>query len=124
MDVVDSIIILSDRSPVGTNSAVEAIRMGAGLVALGDTVPTKVVLSGDAVMLMAKAADPKAVDQDTIDNAMEMAELSDLEIYVVKEALADAGIQQDDLRPYAKLSIVSQAELASMVAETATTFRL
>ena len=122
--MVDSIIILSDRSPVGSNSAVEAIRMGAGLVALGDTVPTTVVLSGDAVLLMAKDADPTAVKQDTINSAMEMADLSDLEICVVKEALADAGLQQDDLRSYAKLKIVSQAELSSMIAEATTTFRL
>jgi sulfur relay (sulfurtransferase) DsrF/TusC family protein len=122
--MVESIIILSDRSPVGTNSAVEAIRMGAGLVALGDTVPTKVVLSGDAVLLMAKDADPTAVKQDTIVSAMEMADLSDLEIYVVKEALVDAGLQQDNLRSYAKLKVVSQAELSSMIAEAATTFRL
>lgn len=122
--MVNSIIILSDRSPVGSNSAVEAIRMGAGLVALGDAVPTTVVLSGDAVLLLAKDADPTAVKQDTVDSAMEMADLSDLEICVVKEALADAGLQQDDLRSYAKLKVVSQAELSSMVAEAATTFRL
>ncbi|NMC08354.1 MAG: hypothetical protein GYA24_24315 [Candidatus Lokiarchaeota archaeon] len=122
--MVDSIIIFSDRCPVGTNSAVEAIRMGAGLVALGEAVPTKVVLSGDGVLLMAKAADPKAVEQDTIDSAMEMAELSDLEIYIVKEALADAGMQQEDLRSYARLNIVSQAEFSSMVSEATTTFRL
>ena len=122
--MVESLIILSDRSPVGSNSAVEAIRMGAGLVALGDTVPTKVVLSGDAVLLLAKDADPKAVKQDTIDSAMEMADLSDLEICVVKEALADAGLQQDNLRAYAKLKVVSQAELSSMIAEADTTFRL
>ncbi len=122
--MVESIIILSDRSPVGSNSAVEAIRMGAGLVALGDTVPTKVVLSGDAVLLMAKGADPTAVKQDTVNSAMEMADLSDLEICVVREALADAGLQQDDLRSYAKLKVVSQAEFSSMIAEAATTFRL
>jgi sulfur relay (sulfurtransferase) DsrF/TusC family protein len=122
--MVESLIIIADRSPVGSNSAIEAIRMGAGLVALGDTVPTTVVLSGDAVLLMAKDADPTAVKQDTINSAMEMADLSDLEICVVKEALADAGLQQDDLRPYAKLKIVSQVELASMVAEAATTFRI
>ena len=122
--MVESIIILSDRSPVGSNSAAEAIRMGAGLVALGDTVPTKVVLSGDAVLLMAKDADPTAVKQDSVNSIMEMADLSDLEICVVKEALADAGLQQDNLRSYANLKVVSQAELSSMIAEAATTFRL
>ncbi len=122
--MVESIIILSDRSPVGSNSVVEAIRMAAGLVALGDTVLTKVVLSGDAVLLMAKDADPTAVKQDTTNSVMEMADLSDLEIYVVKEALVDAGLHQDNLRSYAKLKVVSQAELASMIAEAATTFRL
>nr|MDO8084057.1 DsrE family protein [Candidatus Sigynarchaeum springense] len=122
--MVESIIILSDRSIVGSNSAVEAIRMGAGLAALGDTVPTKVVLSGDAVLLMAKNADPTAVKQDTINSVMEMADLSDLEIFVVKEALGDAGLQQDDLRSYAKLKVIDQAELSSMVANAATTFRL
>ncbi len=122
--MVESIIILSDRSPVGSNSAVEAIRMGAGLVALGDTVPTKVVLSGDAVLLMSKNADPTVVRQDTINSVMEMADLSDLEICVVKEARGDAGLQQEDLRSYAKLKVVSQAELSSMIANAATTFRL
>ena len=78
--MVESIIIMTDRSPVGVNSAVEVIRMGAGLVALGDTVATKVVLSGDAVLLMAKGANPAAVQQDMVESVMEMADLSDLEI--------------------------------------------
>jgi len=122
--MVDSIIIMADRSPVGLNSAAEAIRMGAGLVALGETVPTKVVLGGDAVWLLAKAADPKAVGQDPVDNAMEMADLADLEICVLREALQAAGLGEGNLRSYGKLSIVSQEELAEMLATTGTAFRL
>jgi sulfur relay (sulfurtransferase) DsrF/TusC family protein len=106
------------------NSAAEAIRMGAGLVALGEAIPTKVVLGGDAVWLLAKAADPKAVGQDPIDGAMEMADLADLEICVISEALNAAGLDESDLREYGKLSIVSQEELAGMLAKAGTAFRL
>ena len=78
--MVDSLVILCDSAPVGKNSAIEAIRMGSGLVALGETVQTTVVFDGDAVLMLAKNADPAAVNQDTYDAVMEMADLSDLEI--------------------------------------------
>nr|MDO8111910.1 DsrE family protein [Candidatus Sigynarchaeota archaeon] len=122
--MVESIVILCDSAAVGKNSAVEAIRMGSGLVALGEAVPTTVVLSGDAVLLLVKKANPKEVGQDSYDAVMEMADLSDLEICVVTEALKDAGLKQDDLRPYGKLKLITQAELASKIAQAGVTFRL
>jgi sulfur relay (sulfurtransferase) DsrF/TusC family protein len=124
MNMVESLVILCDSAPVGKNSAIEAIRMGSGLVALGDTVQTTVVLDGDAVLMLAKNADPTAVNQDTYDAVMEMADLSDLEMRVVQEALDDAGLGKDDLRSYAKLQAITRAELATMLSSAGAAFRL
>lgn len=122
--MVDSLVILCDSAPVGKNSAIEAIRMGSGLMALGETVQTTVVLDGDAVLMLAKDADPAAVNQDTYDAVMEMADLSDLEIRVVQEALDEAGLGQDDLRSYGKLQAISRAKLAAMLSSAGAAFRL
>ncbi|HME51314.1 MAG TPA: DsrE family protein [Candidatus Lokiarchaeia archaeon] len=122
--MVDSLVILCDSAPVGKNSAIEAIRMGSGLVALGETVQTTVVFDGDAVLMLAKNADPAAVGQDTYDTVMEMADLSDLEIRVVQEALDEAGLGQEDLRSYGKLQTISRAELAAILSSAGAAFRL
>ena len=123
--MVESIVILCDAAPVGLNSAVEAIRFAAGIGALGEAVPTKVVLMGDAVYLLSKAADPTSVGQDSYAQALEIADLSDLEIYVLDTALSTAGLDPaGDLIDYANLKVVSMDHIVALVDEATTTFRL
>jgi hypothetical protein len=53
-----------------------------------------------------------------------MADLSDLEIRVVQEALDEAGLGVDDLRPYGKLQAIPRTKLATMLSSTGAAFRL
>ena len=41
--MVESVLIISDQSPVGKNFAAETIRIGSGFVALGEFIDCKIV---------------------------------------------------------------------------------
>jgi sulfur relay (sulfurtransferase) DsrF/TusC family protein len=121
--MVDSVVVITDQSPVGRNFASEAIRIGSGFVALGEFVACKIVFIGDAVYLLNKNADPKAVGMDSLDEILEMAELSDLELYALDSALTDAGMTEQDLIEYENLKVISMDQLADFIEEANTCFR-
>jgi len=121
--MVESVVIITEQSPVGKNSAVEAIRIGSGFVALGEFIDCKVVFIGDSVYLLNKNADPTAVGVDPIDEVIEMADLSDLELYVLDSALEEAGLANSDLIEYENLKVVSMDEIAELIDQADTCFR-
>ena len=121
--MVDSVVVVTDKSPVGKNSAAEAIRIGSGFVALGEIIDCKVVFMGDAVYLLNKNSSPDAVGMDTLDEVLEMADLSDLELYVVDSDLKDAGIEADDLIEYENLKIVGLEEVVNLMEQAGACFR-
>ena len=121
--MVKSIIILSEQSPIGKNSARETLRLAAGFLGLGEEINCKVVLMGDAVYLMNKYAEPQKVGIDSFEEPLEMAELSDLEIYIVKEALDEAGLTEEDLVDYENLKIIDFEILTKLIEEADTSFR-
>ena len=113
--MVESVVVISDQSPIGRNSAVEAIRIGSGFTALGEFIDCKIVFTGDAVYLFNKNCDPEAVGMDPLAEVLEMADLSDLEVYIIESALTDAGITKDDLIEYENLKIIGYDELYMLV---------
>jgi sulfur relay (sulfurtransferase) DsrF/TusC family protein len=121
--MVESVLIISDRSPVGKNSAAEAIRIGSGFVALGEFIDCKIVLMGDAVYLFNKNASPEAVGMDSLDEVLEMADLSDLEVFIIDTALMDAGLTEEDLIDYENLKIIERDELINLIENARTCFR-
>jgi len=121
--MVESVVVISDRSPVGINSALEAIRIGSGFVALGEIIECQIVYMGDAVYILNKNADPQAVGLDSMDETLEIAELSDLELYVLDTALEDAGMTPDDLVEYEFLKIINVEELTIMIEQANTCLR-
>jgi len=121
--MVESAIIITDKSPVGKNSAVEAIRIGSGFVALGEYIECKVIFTGDAVYLLSKEAAPQDVGMDTLEEVFEMADLSDLELYVLDYALTDAGLSKNDLIEYENLNVISVDELADLIDKADICFR-
>jgi sulfur relay (sulfurtransferase) DsrF/TusC family protein len=121
--MVESVLIISDQSPVGKNSVAEAIRIGSGFVALGEYIDCKIVFMGDAVYLLNKNASPEAVGLDNLDEVLEMADLSDLELYIIDSALSDAGLTKDDLIEYENLKIISIDELTKLIENAQTCFR-
>lgn len=121
--MVESVLIISDQSPIGKNSAAETIRIGSGFVALGEYVGCKIVFMGDAVYLLNKNASPEAVGLDNLNEVLEMADLSDLEIYVIDSALSDAALTREDLIEYENLKIINVDELANLIDDAQMCFR-
>ena len=121
--MIESVVILCDKSPVGNNSAVETIRLGSGFMALGEEIDCKIILMGDAVYLLNKHADPTVVGLDSYDETLEMADLSDLEILILDSALNEAGLTAEDLIDYEKLKIIDIDELTTTIGEASTCFR-
>jgi len=121
--MIESVVIITDQSPMGKNSALEAIRIGSGFVALGEYVNCQIVFTGDAVYLLNKNAKPEAVGMDSLDEVMEIAELSDLELYVLDESLKDAGMSVDDLVEYELLKIITIEDIVDLIENADTSFR-
>jgi len=121
--MVESVVIICDKSPIGVNSAAETIRLGSGFVALGEDIDCKVIFMGDSVYLLNKNADPTAMGMDSMDETLEMADLSDLELCLLDSALEEAGLTEDDLIEYENLSIIDLEELTNIIANANTSFR-
>jgi len=121
--MVESVVIISDQSPVGKNSAAETIRIGSGFVALGEYISCQIVLMGDAVYLFSKNTKPELIGMDNFDEIVEMADLSDLEVCIVDSALHEAGLTMDDLIEYENLKIISIDDLAELIDRADTCFR-
>ena len=121
--MVKSVVVISDQSPIGRNSAIEAIRIGSGFTALGEFIDCKIVLTGDAVYLFNKNCDPESVGMDPLAEVLEMADLSDLEVFIIESALIDAGLTKDDMIDYENLKIIGFDELTDLIANADTCFR-
>jgi sulfur relay (sulfurtransferase) DsrF/TusC family protein len=121
--MIESVVVISDQSPIGKNSAIEAIRIGSGFTALGEYIDCKIVLTGNAVYLFNKSCNPEAVGMDSLDEVLEIADLSDLEVYIIESALKDAGMSKDDLVEYENLKVINYDELTDLIADADTTFR-
>ena len=121
--MIKSIVIVCEDSPFGKNSAVEAIRMATGLLAIGDLDNCQVIFIGDSVYFLNKNLNPEALNVDPFSNIMRLMELSDLEVYVHDEALNSAGLEQSDLISYENLKIVSNAEISQLILEANMTFK-
>jgi len=121
--MIESVVIITDQSPMGKNSALEAIRIGSGFVALGEYVNCQIVFMGDAVYLLNKNVKPEAIGMDQLDEIIEIADLSDLELYVVDQDLEDAGMTADDLIEYDNLKIITIDEVVDLIENADTSFR-
>lgn len=121
--MVESVVVITDQSPTGKNSAAEAVRIGSGFVALGEFINCQIVFTGDAVYLLNKNVSPEAVGNDPVDEIIEIADLSDLELYVIDQALMDAGMTHEDLIEYENLKVISVDELTELMEQATTCFR-
>lgn len=121
--MVKSVVILCEDSPIGKNSAMEAIRMGAGIMAVGDLDECKIVFMGDSVYFLSKNFDPEKVNRDAPTNILRLIELSDLEVYALDSALEVAGINPTDLIAYDNVKVAGIQEISKFILEADVTYR-
>jgi len=121
--VVKSVVILCEDSPIGKNSAVEAIRMGAGIMAVGDLDKCKIVFMGDSVYFLSKNFNPEKVNRDAPSNIFRLMELSDLEVYALDSALEIAGINYSDLIEFDNVKVASMQEISKFILEADVAYR-
>ena len=121
--MVKSVVILCEDSPIGKNSAVEAIRMGAGISAVGDLDECKIIFMGDSVYFLSKKFDPEKVNREAPSNIFRLMELSDLEVFVLDSALEIAGIKTSELIEYDNVKVVSMQEISKIILEADVMYR-
>jgi sulfur relay (sulfurtransferase) DsrF/TusC family protein len=115
--LVQNIIIICENSPIGKNSALESIRMGAGISAVGDLNSVKIVFIGDSVLILSKNYNPKAVSMDENSNIFRMLELADIEVYVLDNAMKNLAMGEADLLDYDNIHVINVKELAEIILE-------
>ncbi len=121
--MVKSVVILCEDSPIGKNSAVEAIRMGAGIMAVGDLDECKVIFMGDSVYFLSKNFNPEKVNRDASSNIFRLLELSDLKVYALNSALEIAGISHSDLIEIDNVKVASMREISKFILEADLMYR-
>ena len=123
---MDSVLILCDKSPFGTNSAYEAIRLGAGYLGLGEDIDCKVLLYGDAVLTVKNNLAVDKIGVDTMDEGLEMADLSELPIIITQEDMDRRGMNKDELFEFedSPIQVIKRVEIPKIMMEFDTIFHM
>ena len=119
-----SVLILCDKGPFGTNAAIEAIRLASGFLGLGEDVDCKVVFMGDAVLVMKNNLKNNLIGMDSFDEGLEMADLTDMEIILIKEDMEERGMSESDVVDYENISFIGISELHGVIGEFETVFKI
>jgi sulfur relay (sulfurtransferase) DsrF/TusC family protein len=122
--MINSVLILCDKGPFGTNSATEAVRLGSGFLGLGEDVECKIVFLGDGVLTMKNNLNAEQIGMDSLEEAMEMADLTDMGIILIKEDMETRGMKKEDIVEYENVSIISNNELSETISEFDTVFKI
>lgn len=121
--MVKSVVIICEDSPIGKNSNVEAVRMGAGITVMGDIQDCKIVFMGDSIYFLSKNVKPEAINMDDNSNIYRMMELSDITIFALDTALEIAGLDPSDIVDYENVKITSLRDIAQMILEADVIYR-
>ncbi len=117
-------MICCNKGPFGTNITAEAIRLAAGFLGLGPTIPCDIVFDADAVYFLKAGQDVSGLGVDPLDEPMELLDLVDAEVYVVEEALVERGLTREDLIDYPRLHFISIEELSRMMTQHSSVFHM
>ncbi|WP_457556732.1 DsrE family protein [Candidatus Harpocratesius sp.] len=121
---MESVLILCKNGPFGSNSGVEAIRLGAGYLGLGEDIDCKLVFYQAGVTNLVNNLNPERVNMDAMDEAIEMADLTELPIVVVREDLFQFGFSEENLIDYEALTVVNQDDLPGIIDEYSMVFHM
>jgi sulfur relay (sulfurtransferase) DsrF/TusC family protein len=123
LDMIKSVVIICEDSPIGKNSAIESIRLGAGLTVLGDIEECKIIFMGDSVYFLSKKFNPEIVNMESMNNIYRMLELSDIKIFTLDSALSHAGITQNDLIDFEMVNVATLKEISNYISHADAIFR-
>ncbi|MFX0012890.1 MAG: DsrE family protein [Candidatus Hermodarchaeota archaeon] len=121
--MVKSVVIICEDSPIGKNSAIEAIRMGSGITAVGDLDECKIIFMGDSIYFLSKHFEPERLNIEIPSNIFKLMELSDIEVYALDSALASAGIKEKDLVEFNNVRVANIQEISKFILEADVTYR-
>lgn len=121
---MESVMILCDKGPFGTNSVFEALRLGSGFLALGEDVDCKIVLMGDAVLFMRNDLDHAILGMDPLEDGLEMADLSELPVILIRDDMVERGLEDSDLIDYDNVTIINKDDLVKEMNAFSTIFRM
>ncbi|MHA1882020.1 MAG: DsrE family protein [Candidatus Thorarchaeota archaeon] len=121
---MESILILCDKSPFGTNLTAEAIRITSGFLGLGPTIDCNLVFDEDAVYFLSKEINVDKLNVDTLEEPLELLDLVDAKVFVVKKALEERGMSKSDLVDDLAIELIDESQLAEMIAQSPSSFRM
>ena len=78
---------------------------------------------GDAVYFLNKSLNPEAINMNPFSSIFKLMELSELEIFVLEDAIKKAGLERLDLIDYDNLRVISKRELAMLINNADASFR-
>ncbi|MFX1497045.1 MAG: DsrE family protein [Promethearchaeota archaeon] len=114
---------MCEDSPFGKNSAVESIRLAAGIISLGDIEKCQVLLLGDAIFFLNKNVNASATNMDSLDDMIRLIELSELHIIVALEDLIALGLDKNDLISYQNLDFMDNMAVSKLILENDLCFK-
>jgi len=112
---MESVCIICDKSPFGSNTANEALRLAAGFLALGDTLQCKLILVNDAVLLVKKGLNSEKIGTDSMAEPIEMIELTEMPIAVIKEDLKARGIEDNEILEIPTIQQIGAADIPAIL---------
>lgn len=123
---MESVLVMCNRGPFGSNSAYEAIRLGSGFMGLGEDINCKILFHGDAVLSVNKNLNSGKIGMDSFDDGMEMADLSELPIIVIEEDLITRGMTTADLFEFEDIPIqvIRENQLGEIMAQFDSVFQM
>ena len=123
---MDSVLVICNRGPFGSNSAYEAIRLGAGFMGLGEDINCKILFHGDAVLSVKRNLNSSNIGMDTYEDGMEMADLSELPIIVIEEDLITRGMKTADLFEFedVPIQVIKENQLGEIMTQFDTVFQM
>ncbi len=126
MRKMDSVLVLCNRGPFGSNSAYEAIRLGSGFMGLGEEIDCKILFYGDAVLSVKKNLNSGKIGMDSYEEGMEMADLSELPIIVIEEDLIARGMTTADIFEFedVPIQVIKEIHLGEIMVQFDAVFQM
>lgn len=108
---MEKILIICQKGPFGDNSTIEAFRLGAGYRGIGEEIECSILLEDNAIRVLSNSLDSSKIGINSLDQGIEMADLTELPIFIKESELRLRKMNQSDLIDYEGLHIIKKQEL-------------